>query len=230
MLGKGLLLKTTALLVFLLWLVFEKPANNRIVDHLKKCGLFSDFQYGFRSSQLTADLLTVVSDRIARVFNWSGATRVVALDIPRLLTGFGMLVVFTNLRPMEFQVRYLALFLLFSVIEDFEWFWMESLHKNNQLMWEFLKAPFLVLYFSYYTLMTFLMMLPVILPSMLMILLSVLSVIRHLICGNNFNWLLNLNLIYETQWTGVRSGLLISMLGKLSWFCLTGLITMVLLI
>ena len=58
------------------------------------------------------------------------------------------------------------------------------------------------------------MMLSVILPSMLMILLSILSVIGHLICGNNLNWLLNLNLIYETQWTGVRSGLLISMLGK----------------
>ena len=30
--------------------VFEKHVNNRIVDHLEKCGLFSDFQYGFRSS------------------------------------------------------------------------------------------------------------------------------------------------------------------------------------
>ena len=49
------------------------------------------------------------------------------------------------------------------------------------------------------------MMLSVILPSMLMILLSILSVIRHLICGNNLNWLLNLNLIYETQWSEVRS-------------------------
>ena len=65
-------------------------------------------------------------------------------------------------------------------------------------MLEFLKAPYLILHFSYYTLMTFLMMLSVILLSMLMILLSVLSVIRHLICGNNLNWLLNLNLIYET--------------------------------
>ena len=46
--------------------VFEKLVNNRIVDHLEKCGLFSDFQYGFRSSLSTADLLTVVSDRIAR--------------------------------------------------------------------------------------------------------------------------------------------------------------------
>ena len=85
-----------------------------------------------------------------------------------------------------------------------------------------------ILHFSYHTLMTFLMMLSVTLPSMLMILLSILSAIGHLICGNNLNWLLNLNLIYETQWTG-RRGLLISMLGKFSWFCLTSLITMVLL-
>ena len=94
----------------------------------------------------------------------------------------------------------------------------------------FPKAPFLVLHFSYYTLMVLLVMLSVILPFMLMILLSILSEIRHLICGNNLNWLLNLNLISdETLWTGVRSGLLISLLGKLSWFRLTSLITMVLL-
>ena len=63
--------------------VFEKLVNNRIVDHLEKCGLCSDFQYGFRSSRSTADLLTVVSDRIARNFNRSGATRAVALDISK---------------------------------------------------------------------------------------------------------------------------------------------------
>ena len=45
---------------------------------------------------------------------------------------------------------------------------MGNLHKNIQLMLEFLKAPFLVLHFSYYTLMTFLMMLSVILLSTLM--------------------------------------------------------------
>ena len=72
MLGKSPQLKTTALLVFFLWLV--KLVNNMIVDHLEKCGLFSDFQYGFRSSRSTADLLTFVSDRIARAFNKSGAT------------------------------------------------------------------------------------------------------------------------------------------------------------
>ena len=42
---------------------------------------FSDFQYGFRSSRSTTYLLTVVSDRIARVFNRSWATRSVAIDI-----------------------------------------------------------------------------------------------------------------------------------------------------
>ena len=63
--------------------VFGKLVNNRIVDHLDKCGLFSDFQYSFRSSQSTADLLTVASDRIARAFNRSGATRAVALDISK---------------------------------------------------------------------------------------------------------------------------------------------------
>ena len=54
--------------------VFEKLEHNRIVDHLEKCecGLFSDFQYDFRSFQSTADLLTVVSDRISGVFNRSG--------------------------------------------------------------------------------------------------------------------------------------------------------------
>ena len=78
MLGKCLKLKTTALLVFFLWLV-----NNRIVDHLEKCGLFSDFQYGFRPSRSTADLLTVVSARNARAFNKSGAIRAVAFDISK---------------------------------------------------------------------------------------------------------------------------------------------------
>ena len=44
---------------------------------------FSDFEYGFRSSRSTVDLLTVVSDRIARTFNRSEATRAVALDISK---------------------------------------------------------------------------------------------------------------------------------------------------
>ena len=55
--------------------VFEKLVNNRFVDHLEKCGFFSDLQYDFRSSRSTADILSVVFYRIARAFNMSGATR-----------------------------------------------------------------------------------------------------------------------------------------------------------
>ena len=76
--------------------VFEKFVKNRIVDHLEKCGLFLYFQYGFRSSRSTADLLTIVSDRIAGAFNRSGATRDVELDISKV-TELGMLVFFINL-------------------------------------------------------------------------------------------------------------------------------------
>ena len=64
--------------------VFEKLVNNRMVDHLEKCGVFSDFQYGFRSSQSTGCLLTVVSDRISRAFNRYRATQdVVTIDIAK---------------------------------------------------------------------------------------------------------------------------------------------------
>ena len=95
-------------------------------------------------------------------------------------------------------------------------------------MLEFLKAPSLVLQFSYYTLMTFLMMLYVILLSVLMMLLSILSVIRHLILATTrigfWTW------IWSTRHCGLgRSGFLISTLGKLNWFCLTSQITLVLL-
>ena len=64
--------------------VFEKLVNQRIVQHLEKCGLFSDFPYGFRSSWSTANLLTVASDRTARAFNRSGATQAAALDISNI--------------------------------------------------------------------------------------------------------------------------------------------------
>ena len=81
---------------------FEKLVNNRIVDHLEKCCLFSDFQYGFRSSRSTPDLLTVVSDRIHGRLTGLGLLELWHLMYPRLSTGFGMLAFFTNLSLMEF--------------------------------------------------------------------------------------------------------------------------------
>ena len=110
--------------------VFEKLVNNRIFDHLEKCGLFSDFQYGFRSSQSTADLLTILSDRIGSAFNRSGATQAVALDISKAFDR----VWHTGLLQKVKSWNFMALFLLFSVIDDFGLFWMDSLHKNIQLM------------------------------------------------------------------------------------------------
>ena len=53
--------------------------NNKLVDHPEKCGLF------LISNMILSLLnqLQVVSDRIARSFNRPGATRAVALDIPK---------------------------------------------------------------------------------------------------------------------------------------------------
>ena len=62
--------------------ILEKLVNNRI-DSPREIQPFFDFQYGFRSSGSTADLLTVVSDRIARAFNRSETTRAVALNISK---------------------------------------------------------------------------------------------------------------------------------------------------
>ena len=83
--------------------------NNGIVDHLGKCGLFSDFQYCFRSSRSTADVLTVVSDRIARAFNRSGATRAVALDISKAFDRVWHAGLLHKLRSWVISVRYLTI-------------------------------------------------------------------------------------------------------------------------
>ena len=49
---------------------------------------------------------------------------------------------------------------------------------------------------------------------MLMTSLFTLYVIRFLLCGNSWSWLLNLNLTYKTMSIGTGSGLFISMLEK----------------
>ena len=75
--------------------VFEKLVNNRIVDHLEKCGLFSDFQLcGFRSSRSTAYLLTVVSTELLGLLTGLGLSELWLCIYSRLFTGFGMLFFF----------------------------------------------------------------------------------------------------------------------------------------
>ena len=61
--------------------VFEKLVNNRLVDQLEKLVGFFCFQYSFRFSRSIADLVTFVSDRVARAFNRFAVARAVAFDI-----------------------------------------------------------------------------------------------------------------------------------------------------
>ena len=123
--------------------VFEKLVNNRIVDDLEKCGLFSDFLYGFRSSRLPADLLTVVSDRIARAFNRSGATRAVALDISNAFDRVWHAGLLHKLKSYGISGQ---IFHLISSFLSNRWFQVTldgNLCKNIQLMLVFPKVLFL---------------------------------------------------------------------------------------
>ena len=152
---------------------FEKLLNNRFFDHPEKCRLFLISSMILRLlDQL--QMFWVVSDRIARDFNKSRATRAAALDISKAFDRVWHAGLLHKLNSFGISGQLLALFCLFWVIEGFKWFWTGSLHQNFQVMLEFIKAPFLVLNFSYYTLMTFLMILYVILLSMLINLLSTL--------------------------------------------------------
>ena len=168
--------------------------------------------YTYMVLGLLNQLLIVASDRIARAFNRSGATQTVALDISKAFDRVWHADLLHKLRSygISGQIFDLVSFLSNSrlqVVLD---------GKSSQEYPVNAGGSFLVVHFSYHTLMIFLIMLSVILLSTLMILFSTLSVIRHLICGNNWNWLLNLNLIYKTLWTRAGSGLLISMLEKLN--------------
>ena len=65
---------------------------------------FSGFQHGFRSSRCTADLLAVVSYRIAMAFISYRDTHDTAFNIPKASDRFGILVFFANSSLIEFHV------------------------------------------------------------------------------------------------------------------------------
>ena len=200
-----------------------------MVDNIEKCGLFSDFHYCCRSSWSTADLLTVISDRIARVFNRSGATRAVALDIFKTFDRVWHAGLLDELKSNGISGQ---IFDLISSFHSNRRLWVVLNGKSSQKypvnagvpQGSILGPALLLLYIND-------------LPNVVICDIAIyaddtspiLSVVRHLICGSNLNWLLNSNLIYRKLRTGVKSGLLISMLGKVSCFRLTSLIIMVLL-
>ena len=120
-----------------------------------------------------------------------------------------MLVLLTKLSIMRFPASLSDLHFHFSVPDGFGWSWKLSLRRTALLMLVFLKYPFFVLLFSWGIFSkAFLVMLYAIWVPMLMILLSVVSVIRLLICDICSSWLLNLNLICETVRSGLGNGLI----------------------
>ena len=63
--------------------IFESFINDSFIKHLDSTGLFSDLQYGFRTLRSTADILTVLSERIYNSMDAGGETRAIALDISK---------------------------------------------------------------------------------------------------------------------------------------------------
>ena len=87
------------------------------------------FHYGFRSSQSTADLLTVVSDRIAWAFKRSGATRPVALDICKAFDRVWHVGLFHKLKCYGISGQ------IFGLISSFlsnRWLWVVLDGKSSQ--------------------------------------------------------------------------------------------------
>ena len=109
-------------LLYVVSKVFEKLENNRLVNHLEKCGRFSDFQYGFRSCWSNTDLLTVASDRIAGALDKSRASPAVALDISKAFDMVCYAGLLHKRKSYGISGKILALFHFFSVIDYFRWF------------------------------------------------------------------------------------------------------------
>ena len=107
MFGRGLQLKTTVVANLLSIL---KSLTNLLIS--SKNVAFFYFKHGFRSSHSTINLLTAASDKTGRAFSRSRDTQAVALDTSKAFDR--VLVFFTNSRLMDFQVRYLALYSVFS--------------------------------------------------------------------------------------------------------------------
>ena len=177
---------------------------------------FSDFQYGFRSSQSTADLLTVVSDRIARAFNRSGATRAVALDISKAFDRVWHASLLHKLKSYGISGQ------IFGLISSF---------LSNRQLWVVLDGKSSQEY-------------PVnagvpqgSILGPILFLLYINDLPDDVICNiaiyaddttlyskcdpasdlwQQLEFASDLNLTYETLWTGAGSGLLISMLEKLN--------------
>ena len=189
--------------------------------------IFSDFQYGFRSSRSTADLRTVVSDRITRAFNRSGATQAVAPDISKAfdrvwhaslrhkLKSYGISGQIFGLISSFLSNRQLRVVLDGKSSQEYP--------VNAGVPQGSIVGPTLFLLYIND------------LPDDVICDIAIYADDTSLYskCDQASDLWQQLELASELEFdlrdTGARSGLLISMLGKLNWFRLTGLITLVLL-
>ena len=85
-----------------LFSVVTKVFGKRIVSHLEKCGPFSDFSIVLGLLDELQTFLPLYLIELLGLLTGLGLLELWHLIYPRLLTGFGMLVFFTNLSFMEF--------------------------------------------------------------------------------------------------------------------------------
>ena len=97
--------------------VFKKLVSNRLVTQTNVVFfLISSMVLGLLNQlQILSQLYLI---ELLGLITGLGLLQLWHLIYPRFLTGFDMLFVITNLSLMEFQARYLHLFLLFSVIDS----------------------------------------------------------------------------------------------------------------
>ena len=121
------------------------------------------FSYLWPFFRSTAVLLTVVSYIVARVFNRQRATWAIALNISKDFDRVWHAGLLHKLKSSGVSCQVLSLFCLLSDIGGVGWVWLGSLIKKVILTLVFLKTSFLLLHFSYNTLIIFLMVFFVIL-------------------------------------------------------------------
>ena len=126
-----------------------------------------------------------MSDRIARTFKRFGAIQAVVLDISKAFDGVWHARLLHKLMSYGISGQIFGLISSFLGIRRLRVVLEGKSSQEDPVNTGVPQGSTLVLHFSYYTLMTFLMMLSVILLSILIILLSTANMIRHLICGKN---------------------------------------------